>query len=544
MVADFYFAFRSLRATPGFTLTALLVLTLGIGATTAVYSVVDAVALRGLPFDDADRLMVVAETNPTGKGFVDGFAAAPNFYDWRAQQKVFDDLAAFQARRLTVRTNGELETLHAMMVSSSLFPMLRAAPAMGRIFPADREVMGQHRVAVISDRLWRSRFAANPNIIGSTFTVGDGTATNSARADEGLWEIVGVMPPAFAFPIGQLRPIDVWTPYVPSTAEFPRGDGSARNYNVQVLGRLKPGVSREQALAQMEQITGALKTQYPQWFRDRWVGVTPLHESIVGRTRSWMLMLLGAVAFVLLIACVNVANLMLTRASARTRDVTVRAALGASRWQLARALLAESLLLSVVGTVLGVGLAAWGVAVLRATLPPALPRLADIGIDLRVLLAASSAALTTGVFFGLLPAIQCSRPQLSTALREGGRSGHVGMRQRAQTVLLVTEVALAVVLLIGAGLFVTSFSRLSRVDLGIDVERVLTIAVSPSIDFSKERIDADMGARRSNHHARARPRAHAAGCRCRGLFLRQRAARWRLQPHEVHAARAAELHRS
>ena len=471
---------------------ALIVLTLGIGATTAIYSVVDAVALRGLPFERADRLMLVDETNPAPKGLTGGYVNAANFFDWRAQQTSFEDLAAFQGASLTVFDSGEPESLRTMMVSSTLMPLLRVSPRIGHLFTSANEVAGRNRVALISGSLWRRRFGADPNVVGKTFTVGQPGAASPGR-DDGVWEVIGVMGDGFEFPVGRLKPIEVWVPYVPNSDEYPRGDGSNRNYNAQVLGRLKDDVTKDQAYANMAQITAALKAQYPKWFSDRWVGVTPLHESIVGKARGWMFLLLGAVAFVLLIACVNVANLMLARATARSRDISVRAALGASRWQLARALLAESLLLSITGTVLGVVAAYWGVGVMRSALPTTLPRVADIAINLRVLSVTAVASLITGALFGVLPAIQFSRPSLSSALREGGRSGNVGMaRQRARTTLLVAEVALAVVLLIGAGLFVSSFVKLTRVDLGIDTSHVLTVGVYPKVDFSKERIDADM----------------------------------------------------
>jgi|RhiMethySRZTD1v2_1073278.scaffolds.fasta_scaffold08292_7 putative ABC transport system permease protein len=492
MLQDLKFALRSLRATPAFTAVALVVLTLGIGATTAIYSVVDAIALRGLPFHRADRLMIVDETNPTGKGLTGGYVAAPNFYDWRAQQTSFEDLAAFQGLNLTSVTNGEPESLRALMISASLMPLLRVTPQRGQLFGADREVAGRNRVALISDGLWHRRFGADPAIVGKTFTVGRPGAPE--QANDGVWEIGGVMPAGFEFPIGRLKPIEVWVPYVPTAQEYPRGDGSSRNYNAQVLGRLKDGVSREQAYADMARITGALKGQYPRWFRDRWVGVTPLHESIVGKARSWMLLLLGSVTLVLLIACVNVANLLLARAMSRSREVGVRAALGASRWRLARALLVESIVLAAAGAALGVFAAYWGVAAMRAALPPSLPRLSDVGIDLRILMATIGATLATGVLCGVLPALQYSRPHLSSALREGGRSGAVGMaRQRTRTLLLVSEVALAVVLLVGAGLFISSFVKLVRVDLGIETSKMLTVGVYPRVDFNaRERVDADM----------------------------------------------------
>jgi len=495
MLSDLRLALRSLRATPTFTAVALMVLALGIGATTAIYSVVDAVALKGMPFDQSNRLMIVAETVKTNSGIGGGYVAAPNFYDWRARQSVFEDLAAFQGKNLTVFDEGrEPEALRGQMVSAGLMSTLRVSPIRGRMFTAEHEVAGRNRVAVISSSLWRRRYNSDPNIVGTTFTVGDRTEAAAGQGDNGIWEIVGVMPDDFEFPVGRLKPVEVWVPYLPSSQEYPRGDGSSRNYNAQVIGRLKAGVSREQAAAQMEQITAALKKEYPRWFRDdRGVSVTPLQESIVGKARGWMYLLLGSVAFVMLIACVNVANLMLARATTKTRDVGVRAALGASRWQLARGLLAESLVLSVGGTMLGLLVAYWGIEAMRAALPSSLPRLNDAGLNLRVLLAAASAAIVTGVLFGLLPAIRFSRPQLTNALREGGRTGAAGAaRERVRTMLLIAEVALAVVLLVGSGLFVSSFVNLMNIDLGLTFDKVLTLRVSPKVDFGSKNRDEQM----------------------------------------------------
>ncbi len=496
MLSDFKFAARSLRRSPGFTAVSLVVLTLGIGATAAIYSVVDAVALRGMPFQRASELFLVGEIQTTSprSAIGGGYVAAPNFMDWRAQQTSFEDLAAFQAAQFPVYdAGGEPEALRAVMASASLFPMLRVQPARGQLFTAANEVRGEHRVALISERLWRRRFDGDPSIVGRTFVVGDPAAAAEGRGNNGVWQIVGVMPNGFDFPVGRALPFDVWVPWVPPAGEYPRGDGGNRNYNAQVIGRLRPGVSREQAYAQMAQITTNLKTQHPNWFRDdRWVSVMPYDEAVVGQARGWMFLLLGSVAFVLLIACVNVANLMLARATERSLDVSVRASLGASRWQLARLLLAESLILSVVGTVLGLVLALGGIEVLKSSLPGTVPRLAEAGLDFRVLVAAAMAAVGTGIFFGLLPAIRVSRPRLATVLRAGGRSGAAGQaRGRSRSVLLVAEVALAVMLLIGAGLFVSSFVRLTSVDLGADIEGVLTMRVSPRVGFAPERIKAD-----------------------------------------------------
>src|SRR6185503_19511450 len=496
MFSDFRFAARALRRSPAFTAVSLVVLTLGIGATAAIYSVVDAVALKGMPFERASELLVVGETRTTQprSAIGGGYVAAPNFMDWRSQQTSFEDLAAFQLTSFPVYDVGqEPEALRAVMVSASLFPMLRVQPARGQVFTPKNEVRGEHRVALISERLWRRRFSGDPSIVGKTFTVGDPVAAAEGRGNNGTWQVVGIMPDDFDFPIGRVLPSDVWVPYVPPADEYPRGDGSNRNYNAQVIGRLKPGVSREQAYAQMAQITANLKTQYPNWFRDdRWVTVMAYQESVVGQARGWMFLLLGSVAFVLLIACVNVANLMLARATERSRDVSVRAALGASRWQLARGLLAESLILSVTGTLLGLVLASGGIGVLRSSLPGTVPRLAEAGLDLRVLAVSALAAVGTGIFFGLLPAIRFSRPRLATTLVAGGRSGEAGQaRERARSVLLVAEVALAVMLLIGAGLFVSSFVKLTSVDLGTDIDGILTMRVSPRVDFAADRIKAD-----------------------------------------------------
>jgi putative ABC transport system permease protein len=486
MWSDLKFAARSLRATPGFTTVALVVLTLGIGATTAIFSIVDAVALRGMPFERADRLMVVEETTPSTSVMGGGYVAAPNFYDWRAQQTSFEDLAAFQSKGFVLHAPGEEPAiLRTYMVSASLMPLLRARPIRGALFTVQHEVAGANRVALISWRLWQTRYGGDPAIVGKTFTVGDRAAAGKGEGDNGPWQIIGVMPEEFEFPVGRLRPVDVWVPYVPAAYEHPRGDGKARNYNAQVIGRLKDGVSREQALAEMARITAGLAAEHPLWFRDgRSVGVVPLKDAVVGRARGWMFLLLGSVAFVLLIACVNVANLMLARSTARARDIGVRAALGATRWQLARGLLAESLLLSMTGTLLSLGLAYGGIAVLRASLPGTLPRLATATLDLRVLGLAAFAAVITGIAFGLLPALRLSRPRLAGALREGGRSGQAGQaKERARSLLLVAEVALAAVLLIGAGLFVSSFVKLVQVNLGARIENVITMWVAPPIDF-------------------------------------------------------------
>jgi predicted permease len=343
---------------------------------------------------------------------------------------------------------------------------------MGRAYAPEHEVDGNHRVAVISDSLWRRRFAASPDIIGTTL-----------EFDSGRWEVIGVMPPGFEYPVGVEKPADMWVPYV--VPESQRARGNSRNFSLQVVGRLKDEASVEQAQQRMSAITAAIKAEYPRWSPDRVATVRTLHESLVGRVRPWMLLLLGAVSFVMLIACVNVANLILARATTRSREVGIRAALGATRWQLVRGVLVESLVLSTIGTALGVLVAFWGVAVLKAALPAALPRAADIGIDVRVLLAATAAAFATGLASGLAPAVQLSRPDLNGVLRDNGRANTAGLvRQRLRSALVIIEVALAVVLLVGSGLFLSSFVRLTSIDIGLDHRNVLTVPVYPPFVFS------------------------------------------------------------
>lgn len=474
MRSDLLNALRALRAAPAFTAVALTVLTLGIGASTAIFSVVDAVVLRNVPFEDPDRLMSVAHMDTRRDGFVGGTTTAPDFKDWSAGQDVFEALAATSGggSGFTLRDGGHPEALRVSRTTSNLFAVLRVSPQMGRSYATEHEVEGNHRVAVISHSLWQRRFGGLPDVLGKTM-----------KFDSGTWEIIGVMPAGFEYPVSTAAPVEMWVPYVVPESQKLRGN--SRNISLSVIGRLKAGVSLEQAQQRMTAINTALTTDHPKWLPTHVIKVRTLHESIVGKVRPWMLMLLASVAFVMLIACVNVANLMLARATARSRDVGIRAALGASRWQLVRGFLVESLVLSTLGTVLGLVVAYWGVEVLKAALPASLPRASHIGIDLRVLLAAAGAAFATGIVFGLVPAIQLSRPDLIGVLRDNGRANTAGAaKQRLRSALVIAEVALAVVLLVGAGLFLSSFVRLTNINIGLDHENVLTVPVYPPFVFS------------------------------------------------------------
>ena len=466
---DLRAAFRSLRKSPTFTAVALAVLALGIGSGTAVFSVVDAVVLRALPFDEHDRLAVVLEHDPSGKEiFGGGTTTAQTYLDWRRMQEGFDGLSAVSTTSFRLKTeSGEPGDARGYRVTWEFFPMLRVAPMYGRNFTADDEIEGRHRVVILSHGFWQRRFGGDPGAVGRTIEL-----------NEESYEIIGVMPQEFAYPVASDRPTELYSPTWFRKDDNVRGD--SRNFNWTVVGRLKHGVSPGQANEQMNRVAESLDQQYPKWAPGIRTRVISLQEHLVGRVRGWMLMLLGAVALVLMIACANVANLMLARATTRSREIGIRAALGASRWRLVRGLLIEGLVLSTIGATLGLLLAYFGVQAIRAWLPSGLPRVASIGLDLRVLFATAGAAMASGILFGIFPALHSSRPDLATALKDSGRSSTASAGgQRLRSTLVVAEVALAVMLLVGAGLFVGSFVQLMRVDPGFDYSNVIVFSVSP-----------------------------------------------------------------
>ena len=476
MRADLIAAVRALRASATFTAVALLVLALGIGASTAIFSVVDAVVLRALPFDEHDQLMAVGtrrpppiEADPARDPSQLVSVAPQDFMDWDQRQQVFEAMAAHTGASVTLRgPDAEPEDLRGLRITADLFEVLRVSPAMGRPFTAENEVDGRHRVAVLSDAIWRRRFGADPSIVGRTIPL-EGDA----------YEVLGVLPPDVTYPVGAARATDVYVPYVVPASERIRNPGD-HSFYLQVVGRLKPGTTMAQAEAQMDQIGAALREEHPAWNKDTLVGARPLVDHVVGsRTKSWMLMLLGAVGLVLLIACVNVATLQLARATAREREVGVRAALGAGRWRLVRQLLVENVMLAGLGTLFAVGLAWWGVQVLRSAMPDGVARVSAIAIDLRVLGVAAAAAVATGIITGIVPALQLSKPDLTRALKDGARGTVGDARHRVRGVLVVAEVALAVVLLVGAALFIGSFVTLMRIDPGFNPSNVLTAQVFP-----------------------------------------------------------------
>jgi predicted permease len=467
MREDLRTAFRSLRGSRTFTTVALTVLALGIGSATALYSVVDAVVLRGLPFDEHDRLMAVLEYETTRQTmFRDGTITPQTYLDWRQQQQSFGGLTATGTATFRLRSEtGEPAEARALRVTHEFFTTFRVTPHLGRMLMPDDEVEGRHRRAVASYAFWHQRFGGAADVVGKTIDL-----------NEEPWEIVGVTPPGFSYPVGAPRPTALYVPAVFVAADRIRGN--SRNYNWTIIGRLKDGVSRAQAQDQMHRVSEALDQQHPQWGAGRRARVITLHDHIVGRARGWMLMLLAAVALLLLIACANVANLMLARATARGREVGIRAALGAGRWRTVRALLVEGVVLALCGGVIGLLLAYAGVQLLTAWLPANLPRISEIAINLRVLSGAVIAAVVTGVAFGIVPALHAARSDVVGVLKEGGRSAPSGgVGHRLRSVLVVAEVAIAVVLLVGAGLFAGSFIRLVRIDPGFDYRNLLTYSV-------------------------------------------------------------------
>jgi putative ABC transport system permease protein len=451
-------------------------MTLGIGATTAIFSVVDAVVLRGLPFDEHDRLVAIGETT-NGSSGVGSNVSPQNYTDWFAQQHAFASMAAIASGWFTLHDrSGEPESVVPQRVTAQFFDVLRVHPAIGRGFTADNEVNGRHRVVVLSDGFWRRRFAADRSIVGQTIRLED------VEGDTGSFEVLGVMPARFTYPVGAARATDVWVPYVVPATQRARSLTSRVMY-LKVIARLNAGESVAKAQAQMDGLAAALQRANPEWNKNSGISVRPLADAVVGAgMRGWMLMLLGAVGLVLLIACANVANLLLARAASRTREMGIRAALGASRWRLARQSMVESVLLSTIATACAVVVGWWAADLLKQAMPPSVPRVASIALNLRVLAASALLALVTGLSFGAAPALLLSKPDLTRSLRDGAHGTVSRRRQRLRSTLVVVEIALAVVLLIGAALFIGSFASLMRVDPGFKPHDVLTAQIAPRVE--------------------------------------------------------------
>ncbi|MFL6278001.1 MAG: ABC transporter permease [Blastocatellia bacterium] len=462
MLQDVRYAIRVLLKKPGFTFVAVLTLALGIGANAAIFTAVDAALLRPFPYKDPAALVHIWETSPQSE-FSEHEAAYPDYLDWRAQSTAFEEMAGYNAGMALFSGQGQPERIQSARVTSSFFPMLGAQASLGRTFRDGEDLPGTARLAVLSHGFWQRRFGGDPNIIGQHITL---------NAES--YEIIGVMPPGFHF--AKAGSPDVWRPLQPLPFQVAR-----RNlFWLNVIGRLKPGVTQEQAQQDLAAIVTNIERQYSNSHTGEGIRIASLRDDIVGNLKPLLLVLLGAVGFVLLIACANVANLMLARGAARRKEMAIRLAMGASRAQLVRQLLTESLLLSLAGGALGLLIAQWIIALLLAGIPASLmlymPYLATLAVDLKALGFTFAIATLTGVLFGLAPALQASKADLSDALKEG-RTPSGAIRTRMRSLLVVSEVALAMMLLVGAGLMMKSFFRLLNVDPGFRTEKLLTLQV-------------------------------------------------------------------
>ncbi|MEK6322889.1 MAG: ABC transporter permease [Acidobacteriota bacterium] len=455
LLQDLRYGFRLLLKRPGFTAIAVVTLALGIGANTAIFSVVNAVLLRPLPFTDPDRLVLFYGTNRQ-MGFSGQWAVCdPDYPDWKAQSESFGHIAAYQRKFFNLTDGSEPERVLASSVDADLFSLLGVQPAMGRTFTAEEGQPDHEGVAVISHKLWQRRFGSDPAAIGKL-----------VRFDGKSHTVIGVMPSGFEFP----TQTEVWTPLVLTS--------DCSNAFNQVVARLKPGVPLKQAQEDAGVIFRRLAERHPKRDAESELTVIPLQEFVVAGTRPVLLVLLGAVSLVLLIACANVANLLLARAASRQREMAIRRALGASRWRIVLQLLVESVILSLFGGALGVLFAVWGLEGLLVFLPEGVPRAETIGIDVVVLAFALAASLLSGIIFGLAPALHSSKTDLSRSLKEGERSvSETRSRRRVRSALVISEFALAMVLLISAGLLIQSFIRLIEVKPGFDPRNLLTMNV-------------------------------------------------------------------
>jgi len=458
---DLRYGFRQLRKSPGFTLTAVITLALGIGINTVIFSVVNGVLLNPLPFPHPEQLVALHESKPN---FANGSISYPNFLDWRKDNHTFAAMGLARSYGFSMTGRGDAAQLSAEFLSDGYFAVLGVRPVLGREFmPAD-ETLGASPVAMISEDLWRNRFDRSPHVLGQTITL-----------DGKNFSIVGVIPASLKLQVSNFQVSDLYAPISQWGNSILMLRGAGLGFHG--IGRLKPGVTIEQARADMERVTGNLAAAFPDDDRGIGASMVSMKEQIVGSTRGFLLILLGAVGFVLLIACVNVASLMLARASGRGREFAVRAALGASRGRVIRQLLTESLLLGIAAGAVGLLATAFGLKAALHALPAALPRAEEIGLDFRVLAFTSLISVVTGILFGLAPAWRVAKENPQTALKEGGR-GAIGANQRTLSVFVVVEVAVALVLLTGAGLMVRSLAHLWDVDPGFNAHNVEMFSIS------------------------------------------------------------------
>src|SRR5262249_22063853 len=469
------FGWRTLRNSLGFTAIAILTLALGIGANTSVFSVVNSVLLNPLPYPHAEQLVAIHESKPN---FKSGSIPYPNFRDWQKSNPSFSAMAIARGYAYTLTGRGEPEQIRARFISSDFFAILGVKPVLGRAFAPGEDVIGGPPLAIISAGLWKRKFGESSEALGKAL-----------KLDGKEFTIVGVIPASFDL---VLRSSELTEVYVPiGQWNNPLLNRRGAGLGIHGVGRLKPEVRFEQAVADMARVSHNLSVAYPDTNADISANLNPLRAEMLGDVQPTLLVLLGAVGFVLLIACANVANLLLARSTGRTHELAIRAALGAGQSRLVRQLLTESVLLAFAGGALGLLLAHWATTAMLNALPQQLPRAGEIGIDTRVLLFTMGVSLLAGVLFGLAPALKTSHPRLHETLKESGRGGS-GTRQRTQSVFVVCEMAMALVLLVGAGLLIRSLVALWHVDPGFNPHNVLTfgLAFPPSINSASSSPEA------------------------------------------------------
>ncbi len=468
---DMRYALRMLRKNPGFTAVAVLTLALGVGANTAIFSIVYAVLLKPLPYANPDELFTAFQANKQ-QGIAETGCSYLNYEEWRTQNHVFGELGGVLAHQLTLTGRGEPSVVNASVVTPEIFELLGVKPMAGRMFfPADGK-QGAPPVALLSEDLWRGRFATDPTIIGSSIDL-----------DKRPFTIIGIIPTAFRTPFNKKQ--DVWIPLVqdPVFSTFIPQRGT---HLLPVIGRLKPGVSVEQAQAEMDAISERLAREFPTENRGWAVRLVPLQKEIVGDVRTALLILLGAVGLVLLIACANIANLLLSRATSRSKEIALRTALGAGRARIIRQLLSETAVLGLLGGIVGVALAYWGVQALSSLLPSSLPQMNPVRVDYFVLGFALFLSAIAVVAFGLVPAMFAANTDIQSNLREGARSGESHSRRRVRSFLAAAEISLAVVLLMTAGLLLRSFAKLTSVSPGFETQHIIKVDISlPQFQYSK-----------------------------------------------------------
>ena len=461
LVQDLRYAGRLLRNSPGFTIVVVATLALGIGANTAIFSVVNGVLLNPLPYWEPDQLVAIYSATSEGDR---GISSYPNFLDWARDNRSFSALAAYRPDSFNLAGMGEPEHVPADMVSASFFPLLGVQPILGRTFLPNEDQLGSAPVVLISDGFWKRKFRSSPEALGKALTL-NGTAHI----------IVGVIPANFRCAGRNFQRSEVYVPI--GQWDNPIFHDRKVSNAMNVVGRLRSGVAFDQAKADMRALARHLADEYPDANKGLGITLVPLKQDLVGDIQSALLVLQAAVGFVLLIACVNIANLLLARSSGRTRELAIRTALGASRGRVVRQLLTESILLAVAGGSLGVLIASWGTQAALKVLPEILPRAEEVGLDARVMLFMVAASVLAGVLFGLAPALKTSRPDLNQTLKEGGR-GSSGRLHRTQSVFVVVEMALAIVLLAGAGLMIRSLAKLWSIEPGFDSRNVLAARLS------------------------------------------------------------------